>query len=547
MSTPFWWPATINPTPPELRPLAAYELYGLGSYAGQIWALDAELGYILALDREVGVTAVMNRHLSEQIRNWTALTIAEDAVWLAIQETVYAIPIVEIQTATSLAAYARYTLPTPIEGLAVNAERLYATSARWDGLLAINRANPTDYQVWDAPGHGRENCALINGALWVCDRYEDTIYVLDANTGAILAQILSPQANPTGLTLCDGIVYVSAASREPYIHDNPNNPDPLSVATRPKTTVSPLRLHIPAETAAFRDPEAVYTLSQGHRLELTYLEELKSEEPLKIENLTWTIALPDTTRRQIVRDITPVGGVPCRLEDSVATFSLGSITDMTAGLFGWRAILDVYSLKFSPQAVQTEGTFPPEYAARYLIDDDDLTMGTSTVQAAAREAIAGATDVVSQMLNIRNYVYDKLSYRLRTTVNTPESVLRNGEGNCGEYVGTILALARLNGIPCRTAGRYKCPPHSELKHVPLFPEYNHVWVEFYLPGWGWLPLESNPDDTGEAPYPQRHFMGLPWTHAEIGRGRTFETCTPSTVSVGRLAINHVQFRILEAL
>ncbi len=73
-------------------------------------------------------------------------------------------------------------------------------------------------------------------------------------------------------------------------------------------------------------------------------------------------------------------------------------------------------------------------------------------------------------------------------------VLERGIGSCGEYVGVLLALARLNGIACRTVGRYKCPPKANQRDIPLEPDYNHVWIEFYVPGYGWLPMESNPDD-----------------------------------------------------
>ncbi len=40
--------------------------------------------------------------------------------------------------------------------------------------------------------------------------------------------------------------------------------------------------------------------------------------------------------------------------------------------------------------------------------------------------------------------------------------------------------------------------------MPLEPDFNHVWLEFYLPGFGWVPMESNPDDLQEGgPYPLR--------------------------------------------
>ena len=65
-------------------------------------------------------------------------------------------------------------------------------------------------------------------------------------------------------------------------------------------------------------------------------------------------------------------------------------------------------------------------------------------------------------------------------------------------------------------------------------------------------MESNPDDIIErGPYPTRFFMGLPWYHAEIGKGITFETLGTTDdsvdVSIGELAINHVRFKILGEL
>ena len=133
--------------------------------------------------------------------------------------------------------------------------------------------------------------------------------------------------------------------------------------------------------------------------------------------------------------------------------------------------------------------------------------------------------------------------------------LARGIGSCGEYLGVLLALARLNGIASRTVGRYKCPPKPLEPSLPLEPDFNHVWMEFYLPGFGWLPMESNPDDINEGgPYPTRFFMGLAWYHAEMAKGIPFEKLyiqdTPipkEKVSIGELAINHVRFTILDEL
>ena len=177
------------------------------------------------------------------------------------------------------------------------------------------------------------------------------------------------------------------------------------------------------------------------------------------------------------------------------------------------------------------------------------------VRRAAREAIGTETNVLRKMYSIRNYVYDELSYGIKPYIDTPDVVLERGVGSCGEYVGVLLALCRLNNIPCRTVGRYKCPPYAEQQRVPLQPDFNHVWLEFYIPKIGWLPMESNPDDVGNnGPYPTRFFMGLCWYHIEIGKGIFFQRLTSKgiplkkeDVSIGELAINHIRFTILEEL
>jgi transglutaminase-like putative cysteine protease len=180
-------------------------------------------------------------------------------------------------------------------------------------------------------------------------------------------------------------------------------------------------------------------------------------------------------------------------------------------------------------------------------------MDQPIIRDAARDAIGSETNILRQVLNIRDYVYDKLSYGIKPHIDTPDVVLRRGIGSCGEYVGLLLALLRLNGIACRTVGRYKCPPQAERQRVPLQPDFNHVWIEFYIPDYGWVPMESNVDDIYEGgPYPTRFFMALPWYHIEMSKDVPFEKIrVPGIedlgIKIGELAINHVRFTILDEL
>lgn len=236
----------------------------------------------------------------------------------------------------------------------------------------------------------------------------------------------------------------------------------------------------------------------------------------------------------------------------VAVFNFPTLKPGEARLFGWKARLEVRGIKYllTPRDTEDIPALSPEFQARYLVDDDELAMNTAIVRRAASEAIGTETNLLRKILKIRNYVYERLSYGIQPLIDTPDVVLERGVGSCGEYVGVLLALARLNGIACRTIGRYKCPASADQQGVPLQPDFNHVWLEFYVPGFGWLPMESNPDDVAErGPYPTRFFMGLPWNHIELGKGIRFETTNfrEQGIRLGELTLNHVRFTILREL
>ena len=341
------------------------------------------------------------------------------------------------------------------------------------------------------------------------------------------------------------------AGEEPYIRDNPNADPSFELTYRDRTFIHPLDYYY--------DRPGRYALSNGYLIEMSYVEELSPlEEDVYLERVEWRIALPAETNRQKVRHVEPIG-LPFTEEiqdgQRVAVFKF-DIQSNARHLFGWKALIEVRGIKyrFTPKDVENVPNLLPEFQTRYLVDDDDLAMDTAIVRRAAREAIGSETNFLRKMFKIRNYVYDQLSYGIKPHIDTPDVVLERGVGSCGEYVGVLLALSRLNEIACRTIGRYKCPPYAEQRHVPLQPDYNHVWLEFYVPGLDlWLPMESNPDDVVEqGPYPSRFFMGLAWYHIEIGKGISFETVTSKgfpleNISIGELALNHIRFTILEEL
>lgn len=536
-----------------IRPIGAAALQGIAFWGEKLIAIDATSGYLLQINPQTDDTKILNSSPDLDFADATGLAIVGDTLWLTRKESVY-----YCQLNGDLQLQHFLTLPYTANGVALKDSTVYITCQKMGYILIYSRDTGQEITRLYAPGIGMENITVRDEELWLSDQEEQTVYCLDRATGNIIFSVLTPFENPTGLTFYRNpqtnqeILYVAYASEEPYIRDNPNAQPNHELQYRDRTFIHPLSFHYNAEER--------YALSNGYLIEMSYVEELSPLDDVALQDVEWRIALPSETARQKIRAIEAIG-IPFTEEiqgnQRVAVFKFDHLAPGERHLFGWKALLEVWSIKYriTPRDLENTPELPLEYKTRYLVDDDELAMDTEIIRRAALDAAGRETNLLRQMYSIRNYVYDQLAYGIKPHIDTPDVVLARGIGSCGEYLGVLLALSRLSGIACRTVGRYKCPAHPDQRDIPLQPDFNHVWMEFYLPGFGWVPMESNPDDTREGgPYPTRFFMGLAWYHVEIGKGITFETLTSQgvpvnkeEVSIGDLAINHVRFKILEEL
>ncbi|MBE9170288.1 transglutaminase [Pleurocapsales cyanobacterium LEGE 06147] len=537
-----------------IRPIAACSIHGITFRGKYLWAIDTRNGYLLEIDPATDNTKILNPHNWSDFVGAAGLAIVDDTVWFTAEENIYFCSLTDKELKPQL--FAR--LGDPAEGIAVWEATVYVTCQRKGKILIYNRNSGDFITHFYTPGIGKENITVRDEEIWLTDTIEQTVYCLDRATGKTIFSVLTPFESPTGLTFYTDpqtgkeTLYVAYADREVYIRDNPNTEPNHELLYRDRTFIHPLYFHYNAEQR--------YALSNGYLVEISYVEEISPLDSVELKDVEWHIALPAETPRQKVRQVEAIG-VPFIEENHdgqrVAVFKFDTLNSDDCFLFGWRAIVEVWGIKYQlrPRDCEQLPELPPELQQKYLVDDDELAMDTPIVIRAAEDAAGRETNFLRKVYSIRNYVYDKLSYGIKPHIDTPDLVLKRGVGSCGEYLGVLLALCRLNGIACRTVGRYKCPPHPHLKGVPLSPDYNHVWMEFYLPGFGWLPMESNPDDVFEGgPYPTRFFMGLAWYHAEMTKDIPFEILLSEgvkvdkeKVSIGDLAINHVRFTILEEL
>jgi hypothetical protein len=131
---------------------------------------------------------------------------------------------------------------------------------------------------------------------------------------------------------------------------------------------------------------------------------------------------------------------------------------------------------------------------------------------------------------VREYVYSRLEYRYNNKYTSPVETLRSGEGTCGKYMELLIGLMRLCGVACRPVGDFKVPEYKlryPMVNTVCKPDYDHAWVEFYVPAAGWVPMESSSDNMPERH--ERFFGALSWIYIENSRTEKMcEICKPGS-------------------
>ncbi|MGL5082344.1 MAG: transglutaminase domain-containing protein [Microcoleaceae cyanobacterium] len=460
-----------------------------------------------------------------------------------------------------------------LTGIAVTAETIYlATENR--SILSCDQQTKAVETVAKSPGTGVDDLCVFQGNLFIADAVEQTIYVLNLETQQVIEEILTPFENPTGLTfiqddqIVGGRLYIAYSRPSFEIYDTGDSEFKLKIET-------PVADNFIYPLIFKRSPKKTAVLSNPFWIEMYYVEKLHalpevSDRHPVVRNLDWKISLPMDTDRQQLISLEKIGDFDMKIETiseeenrQVAVFSIPEINlETDRKVFGWKATIKTASIRYfaSPDQIPEISEDELQRYAQYLKDEPGLDMNHPSVIRAAEEAVQSLADAdkhnpLAKVKAIRDYVYATLTYVMDAYHDGTETVLRQGEGSCGEYLKVFLSLLRLNQIPARECGNYKVPAYkmqAGAKSMVLSPDFNHVWLQFYLPNLGWVPLESSADDGSAAfrDWAQRYFMALAWYHVECRLGSYFEevfeagTDTRFFLAPGDLAIKDIKFRVL---
>jgi hypothetical protein len=148
-----------------------------------------------------------------------------------------------------------------------------------------------------------------------------------------------------------------------------------------------------------------------------------------------------------------------------------------------------------------------EYIGAYEEDDPATVVYTRpskyvetrdpTIIQTAGQIVGAETNPYSIAYSLYEWVIDHMTYRLVDGLKGATFALKNGYGECGDYSALFVALCRVADIPARPViGRW----------ATSSPGGWHVWAEFYLPGYGWIPVDPTMADSTRRP--QDHFGRL---------------------------------------
>jgi len=139
------------------------------------------------------------------------------------------------------------------------------------------------------------------------------------------------------------------------------------------------------------------------------------------------------------------------------------------------------------------------------LDVDVWRLGRDSI-----EGIADAWDAARAMMGFihRTFVYDATATTVHTRV---ADVLLNRRGVCQDFAHVLISMCRSMKIPARYVSGYLYVSPTETLRGDLA---SHAWVEVYLPGFGWLPL----DPTNNRPADDHH--------VKVAIGRDYADAAP---------------------
>ncbi len=267
-----------------------------------------------------------------------------------------------------------------------------------------------------------------------------------------------------------------------------------------------------------------------------------SDIPAGAKNVKWWIAIPNDDPYQKVLDFAVVaapGAWSTVTEpDHGNRFMLVEVTNPPAGSLTAKVAFTLRRssvfIDIDPAAVGPITDSHRRLFADELRQDAPHMTVTPRIAKMAADACGAETNVALQAKLLLGKVCDIADHysvdpsKPSSSPGDAESCLTHGGGTCTDMHSLFIAMARSCGIPARLQMGYRLREPNAGKEVD--PSYR-CWVEYFVPGYGWVPADIPEADDPKGLGRARWFSGLTERRLWLSTGREFNLA-------GRAVTNH---------
>ncbi len=301
--------------------------------------------------------------------------------------------------------------------------------------------------------------------LWITDRIADKIHVVHPPSGEVLFSVPAPGPHSTGIAF-DG--------RHLWVADY--------------QTDRIYRLEHAGDTIPVRK-------AQKTRL-MEYTHQVRNLGPGTLQTADVYLAIPRNDASQKLHgqprfSPRPTEVVVDQWGQRVARFRFNKVGAGRFATVSMKVKATLYDVqhRIFPHKVKRLASIPRPIRKRYLVDGAKFWLRSPTIRKAAREAVGGEKNAYWIARKIYRYVHKRMHYKLAGGWNVAPRVLERGNGSCSEYSFVYIAMCRAAGLPARYAGAIVVR-----KDDASYDDIFHRWVEVFLPGYGWVPVDPSRGD-----------------------------------------------------
>ncbi len=405
------------------------------------------------------------------------------------------------------------SIPAPayaIRGMTWDGTRLWCVDAEEESLYAINPDTRLVEKTIYCPASQPEGLAWDGEYLWIADDGEDKLHRLSSEDGTTIESVPSPTGHPGGLTYDGKYLWVADRYADQIYMVLPENGDVINVLKAPGPYAWGLAWdgknlwNVDYQTDRIyrlvREDEVKFSRTEAKEQQLEFIFDALNFGPDTIKSLDIYLAIPtDMNNQELLDEVTftpePTEIVADKWAQKVAHFRLADLaaSELTTVTMLARARLYCNRYFVYPEKVGKLEEIPEEIRQAYLIDDSKFSLTDPVIRQAVENAVGDETNPYWIGRKIFNYVIDHVEYELAGGWNIAPTVLARGTGSCSEYSFVYIAMCRAAGLPARYVGSVAVRG-DDASYDDVF----HRWVEIYLPGYGWLPVDPS---GGDSPWP----------------------------------------------